>query len=53
MGLVAQEVEKILPEIVSTDSEGYKSIAYGKLTAVLLEAIKELQQQVEELKGRD
>ena len=53
IGLVAQEVEKILPEIVSTDSEGYKSIAYGKLTAVLLEAIKELQQQVEELKGRD
>jgi len=53
IGLVAQEVEKVLPEIVSTDSEGYKSIAYGKLTAVLLEAIKELQQQVEELKGRD
>jgi len=51
IGLVAQEVEKILPEIVSTDSEGYKSIAYGKLTAVLLEAIKEQQQQIEELKG--
>jgi len=51
IGLVAQEVEKILPEIVSTDSKGYKSIAYGKLTAVLLEAIKEQQQQIEELKG--
>jgi len=45
IGLVAQEVEKIFPELVSTDSEGYKSIAYGKLTAVLIEAIKELQQQ--------
>ncbi len=52
IGLVAQEVEKILPEIVSTDSKGYKSIAYGKLTAVLLEAIKELQSQVDELKQK-
>jgi len=52
IGLVAQEVEKILPEIVSTDSEGYKSIAYGKLTAVLLEAIKEQQQQIDELNKR-
>jgi hypothetical protein len=47
IGLVAQEVEKVFPELVSTDSEGYKSIAYGKLTAVLIEAIKELQQQNE------
>lgn len=47
IGLIAQEVEKGLPELVSTDSEGYKSIAYGKLTAVLVEAIKELQQQNE------
>ncbi|MDM8557316.1 hypothetical protein [Candidatus Parabeggiatoa sp. HSG14] len=36
---------------MSTDSEGYKSIAYGKLTALLLEAVKEQQQQIEELKG--
>jgi hypothetical protein len=47
IGLIAQEVEKVLPELVSTDSDGYKSIAYGKLTAVLVEAIKELQQQNE------
>jgi len=47
IGLIAQEVEKVLPELVSTDSEGYKSIAYGKLTAVLVEALKELQQQNE------
>jgi hypothetical protein len=45
IGLIAQEVEKVVPELVSTDSEGYKSIAYGKLTAVLVEAIKALQQQ--------
>jgi len=51
IGLIAQEVEKVLPELVSTDSEGYKSIAYGKLTAVLVEAIKEQQRQIEALKG--
>ncbi len=49
IGLVAQEVEKVLPEIVYTDSEGYKSIAYGKLGAVLLEAIKEQQLQIDKL----
>ncbi len=49
IGLIAQEVEKVLPELVSTDSEGYKSIAYGQLTAVLIEAIKELQQQNEKM----
>lgn len=43
IGLIAQEVEKILPEIVSTDSEGFKSIQYSVLVAVLIEAVKEQQ----------
>jgi hypothetical protein len=42
IGVIAQEVETVLPELVSTDSEGYKSVAYGQLTAVLVEAVKEL-----------
>ena len=52
IGLIAQEVEKVLPELVSTDSDGYKSIAYGKLTAVLVEAIKAQQLQIERLENR-
>ena len=43
IGLIAQEVEKILPEIVNTDSEGFKSIQYSVLVAVLIEAVKEQQ----------
>jgi hypothetical protein len=57
IGLVAQEVERIIPEIVRTDRDGKKSLAYDKLTAVLVEAVKEQQAelnsqraQIEELK---
>ncbi len=50
IGLLAQEVEGILPELVNTDSDGYKSIDYSKLSVVLLQAIKEQQKEIEELK---
>ena len=42
IGFIAQEVEKILPELVMTDAQGYKAVEYAKLTPVLVEAIKEL-----------
>jgi hypothetical protein len=42
IGVIAQEVELVYPELVYTDKRGYKSVAYDKLTAVLLESIKEL-----------
>jgi len=48
IGLIAQEVERVFPELVSTDSEGYKSIAYGQLAAVLIEAVKEQQQIIDQ-----
>ncbi len=48
IGLVAQEVERVLPEIVRTDKEGRKSLSYEKLTAVLVEAIKDQQAQIAE-----
>jgi hypothetical protein len=42
LGFIAQEVESVLPELVSTDAEGYKGVAYAHLTALLAEAVKEL-----------
>jgi len=50
IGLIAQEVEKVIPELVQTDSKGYKAISYEKLVPVLLEAIKEQQKEISELK---
>jgi hypothetical protein len=48
IGVIAQEVEKVIPEVV-TDGE-YKSVAYGNMVGVLIEAIKEQQKQIDELK---
>jgi hypothetical protein len=42
IGLIAQEVEALYPELVSTDAEGYKAVNYAQLAPVLLEAIREL-----------
>ncbi|HPQ34173.1 MAG TPA: tail fiber domain-containing protein, partial [Tenuifilaceae bacterium] len=50
IGVIAQELEAVFPELVFTDHEGYKSVAYGKLSAVLLQAIKEQQAEIDELK---
>lgn len=50
IGFSAQEVEKLFPEIVMTDTNGYKSVDYGRLTPILVEAVKEQQQQIDELK---
>lgn len=50
IGVIAQEIEKILPEVVDTDVEGMKSVSYGNIVGLLIEAIKEQQLQIEELK---
>ena len=47
IGLIAQDVEAVLPELVSEDHDGYKAVSYAKLTAVLVEAVKELKAQNE------
>ena len=49
IGLIAQDVEKIFPLLVSTDSEGYKSIDYSKINVLLIEAMQEQQKSIEEL----
>ncbi len=49
-GVIAQEVEAVLPEVVNTDEEGVKSVAYGNLVSLLIEAVKELKAEIEELK---
>jgi len=51
-GVIAQEVEKVLPEVVATNDEGIKSVAYGNMVGLLIEAIKEQQQQIDELKRK-
>ncbi|MDP7453273.1 MAG: tail fiber domain-containing protein [Arenicellales bacterium] len=45
IGLIAQDVEKVLPQIVTQSEDGYKAIDYQSLTAVLIEAMKEQQGQ--------
>ena len=45
-GVIAQEVEKVLPEAVITDSKNMKSVAYGNMSGLLIEAIKELRDEV-------
>jgi hypothetical protein len=48
-GVIAQEIQKIAPELV-TDNDGTLSVAYGNLTGYLIEAVKELKAEIEELK---
>ena len=46
IGFIAQELEVILPEVVNTGDEGYKSVMYGHVVALLVEAIKDLESQL-------
>lgn len=47
LGLIAQEVEKVLPEVITTDARGYRSVAYQEIVPVLVEAVKEQQKTIE------
>jgi trimeric autotransporter adhesin len=51
-GFIAQDVEKIFPEMVFTDDAGYKSLDYARLTPVLVETIKEQQKQIADILKR-
>ena len=52
IGLIAQEAEEVIPEIVSQDENGYLGIRYNNLIGVLIEAIKDQQEQINNLKNK-
>ena len=52
IGVIAQDIEKILPELVATRDDGYKAVRYEKIVALLIEAIKDQQSQIDELKSK-
>lgn len=49
-GVIAQEIEEVLPEVVEEAENGYKTVAYGNIVGLLIQAIKELKKEVEVLK---
>ena len=52
VGVIAQEIEEVLPQLVQTRESGYKAVKYDKLVALLIEGIKEQQTQIEELRNK-
>ena len=52
IGVIAQEVEAIIPEVVVDGEDGIKGVAYGNIVGLLIEAIKEQQKEIDELKAR-
>ena len=52
VGVIAQEIEEVLPELVQTRENGYKAVKYDKLVSLLIEGIKDLSAEVDELKRK-
>jgi len=52
LGVIAQEVEQVLPELVNTRENGQKSVVYDNLIPLLIEATKQLQEQVDRLETK-
>ena len=50
-GLLAQEVEQVLPELVTTNADGYKAVNYSQLPLLAIQAIKELKARNDELEA--
>ena len=49
-GVIAQDVQKVLPQLVRTNSTGFLGVKHEKLVGLLIESIKEQQEQIDELK---
>jgi hypothetical protein len=52
IGVIAQEIEKVLPELVTTRDNGYKAVKYEKIVALLIESNKELLKRIEALENK-
>lgn len=52
IGVIAQEIEKVLPELVTTRDNGYKAVKYEKIVALLIESNKELLKRIEVLESK-
>jgi len=52
IGVIAQEIEKVAPSLVTDRDNGYKAVKYEKLTAILIQAVKELNAKVKELEKK-
>ena len=53
VGVIAQEIEPLLPQVVYTDSEGLKSVSYGNMVGVLIEAVKTLSDRLEKIEKKE
>ena len=51
-GVIAQEIEEVIPEIVSKNSKGNKTVSYSQIIAFLVDAVKQQQKDIEELKSK-
>jgi hypothetical protein len=52
VGVIAQEIEAVLPEVVATREDGYKAVKYDRIVALLIEAVKDLSNEVNELRAK-
>lgn len=52
IGVIAQETEEIIPEVIGECPDGYKTVQYGNIVGLLIEAIKEQQNQIDELRRK-
>ena len=51
IGVIAQEVEAVVPEVIKETEDGIKTVDYGRLVSVLINAVNELKAEIDELKG--
>jgi hypothetical protein len=52
IGVIAQEIEEVLPEVVTTRDNGYKAVKYEKIVPFLIQCIKELKDEIRDLKSQ-